>query len=112
MALTLMARRTGRPVSYFVSTRPTVTRAVDLASELSTMAARIRRFIAVNPQKPTEREAMKLVEMSTKQAWLSPGACKAEQLGSPQARATRCSESDESSCQATTSRMTSRYLAK
>ena len=66
--LRLIARRTGKPLSYFVrsATRAALT-AKELSAELSTAASRVRRFVAINPLSPTERAAMKLVEVSLRQ---------------------------------------------
>ncbi len=65
--LRLIARRTGKPLNYFVP--PTASRLTgkDLSIELSAVATRLRRFIAISRLGPTEREALKLVEMSLRQ---------------------------------------------
>jgi transcriptional regulator with XRE-family HTH domain len=66
--LRLIARRTGKPLSYFVrSAAGAALTAKELSAELSTAASRVRRFVAINALNPTEREAMKLVEVSLRQ---------------------------------------------
>lgn len=68
MVLRLIARRTGKPVSYFMrSSNSAALTGKELSMELSVVAARVRRFVAVNPLSPTERAAMKLVEVSLRQ---------------------------------------------
>lgn len=66
--LSLIAKRTGRPMSYFVaapSERPRPT--TDLASELLAVANRIRREIADNHLGKVDQEAMKLLELTVLQ---------------------------------------------
>lgn len=65
--LRLIARRTGKPINWFVRRAQNAITGKDLADELSAAATRLRRFIAINPLNSTEREAMKLVEMSLRQ---------------------------------------------
>lgn len=65
--LRLIARRTGKPLSYFLRRGPDQLTAREVAEELSATANRLRRFIAVSPLGSTERDAMKLVEMSVRQ---------------------------------------------
>lgn len=65
--LRLIARRTGKPLSYFLQPAAGALTGKDLSTELSAAATRLRRFIAINKLSPTEREAMKLVEMSLRQ---------------------------------------------
>lgn len=63
--LKLIARRTGKPVSYFMRSVPIASLTGKLLSdELSVAATRVRRFVAMIPLNPTEREAMRLVEFS------------------------------------------------
>ena len=63
--LALIARRTGKPVSYFVSANSREGHAhSDLADELSKVAGSVRRFAAGRRLTPGEREAMKLVEVT------------------------------------------------
>lgn len=66
--LNLIARRTGRPVRYFLS--PAAQEPLsnqDLAAELSSSASRVRRFVAIKRLTKLEREAMKLIEVSLRQ---------------------------------------------
>jgi transcriptional regulator with XRE-family HTH domain len=66
--LELIARRTGKPVRYFLSPaaqEPLSNR--DLAAELSSSASRVRRFVAIKRLTKLEREAMKLIEVSLRQ---------------------------------------------
>lgn len=65
--LRLIAKRTGKPVSYFVARDRNQLSARDIAEELSATATRVRRFMAINPLDATERDAMKLVETSLRQ---------------------------------------------
>lgn len=67
--LKLIARRTGRPLSYFMrSSTSAILTGKELSTELSAVATRVRRFVIINPLSPTEREALKLVEVSLRQA--------------------------------------------
>lgn len=66
--LALIARRTRKPIRYFLPPGADAARSSkDLADELSGVAARLRRFVAINRLTNVEREAMKLVEMSLRQ---------------------------------------------
>jgi transcriptional regulator with XRE-family HTH domain len=65
--LRLIARRTGQPVAYFVKRSAGPTSGREVSSGLAETANRLRRFIAVSPLNPTERAAMKLVEMTLRQ---------------------------------------------
>ena len=65
--LRLIARRTGKPLNYFMRPAASALTGKDLSAELSAAATRLRRFIAINSLGPTEREAMKLVEVSLRQ---------------------------------------------
>ena len=66
--LRLIARRTSKPLSYFMrSATSAALTGNDLSAELSSTVARVRRFNAINRLGPTERQAMKLVEMSLRQ---------------------------------------------
>lgn len=67
--LALIARRTGKPISYFMrqpslAAQPTA----DLSTDLARVAERVRQFIAVNQLTKTELQAMKLVELTLRQA--------------------------------------------
>ena len=62
--LKLIAQRTGKPIKYFMPASTGSVSGRDLSEELSGVATRVRRFMAINQLKPTERDAMKLVEMS------------------------------------------------
>lgn len=66
--LSLIARRTGKPISYFIeqpSNGPQP--ASDLAAEITVVANRVRRFAASNRLSKVEQEAMKLVELTLHQ---------------------------------------------
>jgi len=60
--LALIARRTGKPISYFLNGNPHEDQGSALAEELARVAASVRRFAARRGLTPGEREAMKLVE--------------------------------------------------
>jgi len=60
--LALIARRTGKPMSYFLNGNPHEDQGSALAEELALVAASVRRFAARRGLTPGEREAMKLVE--------------------------------------------------
>lgn len=66
--LALIARRTGRPTSYFV-VAPTqrTPQSVDIASELVSVASRLRRMISQKRLGKVDYEAIKLVELSIRQ---------------------------------------------
>ena len=63
--LSLIARRTGKPISYFIQ-QPSneQQRSADLVAEMTAVANRIRRFVALNRLTKAEQEAMKLVELT------------------------------------------------
>ena len=66
--LTLIAKRTGRPISYFVvppSEPPQPT--TDLATDLLAVASRIRSEIANNRLDRLDHEVLKLLEISIRQ---------------------------------------------
>ncbi len=66
--LELIARRTGKPISYFLTAAARKSQPTnDLAMELSDVAAHVRRFVAMHPLDKFQREAMKLVELSVYQ---------------------------------------------
>jgi len=65
--LRLIARRTRQPVSYFVKRPARLATGRDLTPVLSEAANRVRRFMAVTSLSPTQREAMKLVELALRQ---------------------------------------------
>jgi len=67
--LALIARRTGKPISYFMlqpldDSRPST----DLEGEMTRVANRVVHFSNVNRLTKVEREAMKLVELTLRQA--------------------------------------------
>ncbi len=63
--LTLIARRTGKPISYFLAKASQKSQpSNDLANELSEVAIHIRRFVDKNRLDKLEREALRLVEVS------------------------------------------------
>lgn len=66
--LSLIARRTGKPISYFIQ-QPTqeANAAADLAANISDVATRIRHFVASNRLTKVEQLAMKLVEQTMDQ---------------------------------------------
>ncbi len=67
--LALIARRTGKPISYFILKQSRdIQPSTDLASELTQVADRVRRFGTVNRLTKVEREAMKLTELTLRQA--------------------------------------------
>jgi len=61
--LGLIARRTGKPISYFM-VQPSTGTASDLATELTEVADHVRRIAASKRLSNLEREAMKLVELA------------------------------------------------
>lgn len=65
--LRLIAKRTGKPVGFFIRRAKNGLTGREIADELSATATRLRRFMAVNRLDATERGAMKLVEMSLRQ---------------------------------------------
>lgn len=65
--LELIALRTGKPIKYFLRQSRSSVSGRDIAEELSGVATRVRRFMTINQLNPTERDAMKLVEMSLRQ---------------------------------------------
>lgn len=63
--LTLIARRTGKPISYFLAKASQKSQSSnDLANELSDVAIHIGRFVDKSKLDKVEREAMRLVEVS------------------------------------------------
>jgi len=64
--LELISRRTGKPIKYFLHPSSTIT-GQEISQELSKVATRVRRFMALGHLNPTEHDAMKLVEMSLRQ---------------------------------------------
>jgi len=66
--LELIARRTGRPVDYFLGVAAAQSHSNDdLASALTDLASRVKQFAATNPLNKLEREAMTTVEVSLHQ---------------------------------------------
>src|SRR5260370_28649966 len=67
--LALIARRTGKPIGYFILKQSRdIQPSADLASELTQVADRVRRFGTVNRITKVEREALKLTELTLRQA--------------------------------------------
>ena len=66
--LALIARRTGKPVSYFIEGTPQEGHGSGLPEELSRAAASVRRFTVSRRLSPSEREAMKLIETTLQHA--------------------------------------------
>jgi transcriptional regulator with XRE-family HTH domain len=65
--LDMIARRTGKPIKYFLrATKSTIT-GQEISQELSEVATRVRRFMALGHLNPSEHDTMKLVEMSLRQ---------------------------------------------
>lgn len=60
--LALIARRTGKPVSFFLDGSPQEGHGSGLPEDLTRVAASVRRFAASRRLTPGEREALKLVE--------------------------------------------------
>lgn len=66
--LALIARRTGKPMSYFLQDQLRMSpQGTDLAEELTGIADRVRRFIALRQLAPAEHEGMRLLEVSLQQ---------------------------------------------
>lgn len=65
--LEMIARRTGKPVKYFLRPARSTISGRDLSAELSEVATRVRRFMALGHLNPGEHDAMKMVEMSLRQ---------------------------------------------
>jgi transcriptional regulator with XRE-family HTH domain len=67
--LALIARRTRKPISYFMA-QPThdAELSIDLAADLTRLGERIRKFATMNRLTGVEREAMSLVEVTLRQA--------------------------------------------
>jgi len=66
--LALIARRTGKPISYFTrQLQPHGQPSADLASELTRLASHVRQFVNVNHLTNAEHEAMKLIEVALRQ---------------------------------------------
>ena len=66
--LALIARRTGKPISYFLDGSPQEGRGSGLPEELTRVAGSVRRFAASRRLTAGEREAMKLVENALQHA--------------------------------------------
>lgn len=65
--LALIARRTRKPISYFLA-QPGRDSGSDLAGELTRVANLVRKFGSGNRLTSTEREAIKLIEVTLRQA--------------------------------------------
>lgn len=65
--LKLIAQRTGKPLKYFMPQSTGSISGRDLSDELSGVATRVRRFMAITQLNTTERDAMKLIEVSLRQ---------------------------------------------
>ncbi len=65
--LELIARRTGKPTKYFVRPFRNTISGREISEELSEVAMRVRRFMALGHLNPSEHDAMKMVEMSLRQ---------------------------------------------
>lgn len=70
--LELIAERTGKPLSYFVLSDSPDPRGADpddsLTRQLSAVATRVRRFGTRTKLNKSEREAVKLLELTLRQA--------------------------------------------
>jgi transcriptional regulator with XRE-family HTH domain len=66
--LTLIARRTRKPISYFMP-QPThdAELSTDLAADLTRLGERVRQFATMNRLTGVAREAMNLVELTLRQ---------------------------------------------
>jgi len=63
--LSLIARRTGKPISYFMLQATSENQSgTGLAAEITQVAKRIRGFVAVTRLTEVEQQAMKLVELT------------------------------------------------
>jgi transcriptional regulator with XRE-family HTH domain len=65
--LELIARRTGKPIKYFLRPAKSAVSGLSLSEELSNVASRVRRFMALGHLSPGDHDAMKMVEMSLRQ---------------------------------------------
>lgn len=65
--LEMIAHRTGKPIKYFLQSHRSTISGKDLSKELSEVATRVRRFMALGDLNPGEHDAMKMVEMSLRQ---------------------------------------------
>ena len=66
--LELIARRTGKPVSYFKKPAKRNAASIELSDTLSAAAKDVKRFITRTRLTPSEVEAMRLVESSIRRA--------------------------------------------
>ena len=67
--LALIARRTGKPISYFMAgSTVEPEQNMDLATDLTRVAGRVRRHAVAARLSKSEAEAMKLVELTLHQA--------------------------------------------
>jgi hypothetical protein len=67
--LALIARRTRKPMAYFIKTgKGDPTEDLSLASDLSSIATRVHLLAVDRSLSKPEQEAMKLVEISIRQA--------------------------------------------
>jgi transcriptional regulator with XRE-family HTH domain len=69
--LELIAERTGRPLSYFLTPERAggaETPTENISAELSAIALRIRRFVKSRRLSKVDREAMTLIEVAVRQA--------------------------------------------
>ncbi|TMC54267.1 MAG: helix-turn-helix transcriptional regulator [Chloroflexi bacterium] len=63
--LALIARRTGRPITYFMAENSQNSHpSSDLAAELSRIAKLTRRYVALSRLNSADRETLKLVELA------------------------------------------------
>ena len=77
--LALIARRTGKPMSYFLKAdREGFRENRALASDLTKIAYRVRRFISDRSLTKPESEAMKLIELGLRQAAVLTAAVQKE----------------------------------
>jgi len=67
--LALIARRTGKPISYFMRQPSLAAQPIaELSTDLARVAERVREFVHDSRLTKTELEAMKLVELTLHQA--------------------------------------------
>jgi transcriptional regulator with XRE-family HTH domain len=88
--LTLIARRTRKPISYFMA-QPThdAELSIDLAADLTRLGERVRQFATTNRLTGVEREAMNLVEVTLRQG---AALTKSIETTSKRSRARRAAE--------------------
>ena len=89
--LALIARRTHKPMSYFMAeSTPDAGQSTDLAADLTRVGERVEKFAAMNGLTKLEREAMTLIALSLRQgARLTKSVQTTSRRGSSAARAAK-----------------------